>query len=179
MPDGLNLALKSRKAIVGCRLAADVLWVIYYFCKGFFLSVGGAYTGMMTCCLIIGREIVCYNRGRKWADSPLWLLVFAAAFAAVAVFTWDGPVSLLAPIGSFAGVVGYHCKKTMHMRILNIPCYGLWLVYSILVFSVTAVISNSLALVCIAFGMVMELRASSASRRAASAPAEESKTEEK
>ena len=60
---------RSRRVILATKLTDDALWMIYYFLIG---TINGNYTAGMMNIIAFAREIVFYNRDKKWASSRLW-----------------------------------------------------------------------------------------------------------
>ncbi len=143
---------RSRKIILTTKLTADVLWTAHY------LLIGG-YTA--ACLNVIGvfREIVFYNREKKWASSRIWLYVFLGLTVAASLLTWEGPQSLLAMTGMILAVFSFWCRDPLHICLLSIPSEMSWLVYNILHRSVPGMISSSLAMVSMGIGIYRNLKA--------------------
>ena len=81
----------ERKKLIGCKLIADVMWVVHYMLLG---AVGGAIPNFVG----IFREIVFMQRsddGKKWAKSPAIPVVFILINWTLAIVTWKTALSLL------------------------------------------------------------------------------------
>ena len=142
---------KSRKIILTTKLTADVLWTLHY------LLIGG-FTAAALNVIGIFREIVFYNREKKWASSKVWLYVFLGLTVLSSVLTWEGPASLLAMAGMILAVFSFWNKDPLYICLLSIPSEMSWLIYNIIHHSVPGIISSSLAMVSMAIGIYRNLK---------------------
>lgn len=142
----------SRSRILKIKIVTDSLFLL----NQLFL---GMLTGAALYAVAISRSAVFYQRGRrKWADTPLWLLLFIALTLISPILTWAGPISLLPTIGSIVCVFSYYVTNTILLRILSFFGEGLWLLYGIFSGSTAVALAGVIALVSIAIGMINEWR---------------------
>lgn len=142
----------KRTRILLLKICSDVLFLLHQFCLG--MISGGMLSG-----IAIVRSLVFYQRGRhKWADNPLWVMLFLILTLISPILTWQGPVSLLPAIGSVVCVFAFYVKNTLLLRILSIIGEGLWLIYGVIGGSVQLALFGTIALISISLGMVNEWR---------------------
>ena len=141
----------KRKRILAIKTVTECLFASHQFCLSMF--AGGCLSA-----IAIARSAVFYHRGRhKWADSPLWLVLFILLTIISPILTWAGPITLLPAIGSILCVFGYFCKNTMLLRIFSFLGEGMWLVYGLLGGSIQLAISGTIAIISLSIGTIREI----------------------
>ena len=143
---------KSRKVILTAKLTDDVLWSVYYF------LTGGMTAGALNCVGVV-REIVFYNREKKWASSRLWLYGFLAVTAAAGVLTWEGMSSVFAMLGMILAVFSFWCSDPILICSLSIPSELSWLIYNIIHDAKFGIVSSSVAVLSAVVGLILKLTA--------------------
>ena len=143
---------RSRKVILLAKLTDDALWAAHY------LLIGG-YTATALNCVGVVREIVFYNREKKWASSRLWLYLFLALAFAAGLLTWEGVSSLPAMMGMILAVFSFWCRDPLLICSLSIPSEMCWLCYNIFHQSMPGMISSSVAILSAVIGLVRNIRA--------------------
>ena len=140
----------KRSRIISLKIVSDSLFLVHELCLGLF-------SGAALHCVAIARSLVFYQRGRrKWADNPLWLVLFILATLISPILTWAGPISLLPTSGSIVCVFGYYVKNTWLLRILSYIGEGLWLLYGVFCGSLPITLFGVVALVSLTVGMIRE-----------------------
>ena len=140
----------KRSRILILKILSDSLFVLHQLCLG--MLSGALLSG-----LAVARSGVFYHRGqRKWADNPLWLVLFLLLTLISPVLTWAGPISLLPTIGSVVCVFSYYVKSTWLLRILSFVGEGLWLLYGLLGGSIQLALFGVVALISLIVGMIRE-----------------------
>ncbi len=143
----------DRRRILGLKFTGDFLWFLNFVCLG-------GYTGALLNLIAMGREVVFYLRGKKkFASHMLWLPVFALLtllspaieYATTRIFA---PITLLPALGSMMMVIGLYQEDTNRVRFYSFIGMSLWLIYSLSILNTSALISNIIALVSIAIGIV-------------------------
>ena len=154
--EGFFIFLSSkREKILIFKFISDALWVINQ------LLIGG-YTGALLNGIAMGRETVFYNRDkRKWASTPVWLVVFMVVTAISPVMSLasgkEGWYAILPALGSMAAVVGFYVRRPALTRYISFLANGLWLCYNIIIRNVSATVSGVILLLSAAVGTVMML----------------------
>ena len=134
---------KNRKNLLRTKLLADISWTIHYS----FLS---AWSGAAVCGIGIIRESVFLQKPRKWANSPLWLILFFLCSLVSAVLTWKSPFSILPAVASMLSILSFWIGKPKLSRWLQIPISLSFFTYNVTVFSVTGIINELLTMISIA-----------------------------
>ena len=148
------LISRKRSSMIKVKLATDVLWSANFFFRG---SI--ALTGCVQNAIAIIREIVFYYRGKKkWASSPVWLILFILFFATMPIYTWVGWLSLLPAVVSILSTIGFYFKKPHNTRIINLFVQSLMLLYASLVSNVFSIVSSSVKLLSVFIGLFMDYR---------------------
>ena len=154
--EGFFIFLSSkREKILIFKFISDALWVINQ------LLIGG-YTGALLNGIAMGRETVFYNRDkRKWASTPVWLVVFMVITAISPVMSLasgkEGWYAILPALGSMAAVLGFYVRRPALTRYISFLANGLWLCYNIIIRNVSATVSGVILLLSAAVGTVMML----------------------
>ena len=134
---------KNRKNLLRTKLLADISWTIHYI----FLS---AWSGAAVCGIGIIRESVFLQKPRKWANSPLWLILFFLCSLVSAVLTWKSPFSILPAVASMLSILSFWIGNPKLSRWLQIPISLSFFTYNVTVFSVTGIINELLTMISIA-----------------------------
>lgn len=116
----------------------------------------GAYSGCLTVLINIVRNamLIRYNDCAvvRWKG---WVVIFSALSLAVALFTWDGIISILPVAGTISGTVGYWTNNAKKIRIANLfinsPCM---LIYDALVKSWGGVLNEGITIVSIVISII-------------------------
>jgi hypothetical protein len=117
---------KTGKRLLLYKLLSDVFWAAHY------LFIGG-FSGMAISIIAIIRESVFINQGKKWADTKLWLLLFALLSVFSAVLTWNSAMSLLPTAASLLSVFGFWRANPRLSKLLAYPISALMLTYDIFI----------------------------------------------
>lgn len=146
----LIYAVQKRSHILTLKLVSNVLWGTNYLLLGL-------YTGALLNLIAIVRECIFLCRTRyKWADNIAWAILFMAIMFSSSFVTWAGWISLLPAIGSVFNVVSIYSKKPLFIRIFLFPAEGLWLIYALLSFNVTAAINEIMLILSAVIGMIWQ-----------------------
>jgi len=132
-----------RELLITCKLGADVMWVLHYLTLG---AVGGAIPNFVG----IFRELIFIQQSKyKWANSPLWPVLFILINFTLAVTTWKSPLSLLPITASAFVTISLWAKKPKITRIIGAPVSICFIIYDICVGSWIGVINESIAIISI------------------------------
>ena len=134
---------KDRKHLLTVKLLADVSWTAHY-------ALLSAWSGAAVCGIGIVRESIFLNRPRKWANSPLWLILFFLCSLVSVVLTWKSPFSILPAFASMLSILSFWIGNPKLTRWLQIPISLSFLAYNVTVFSVTGIINELLTMISIA-----------------------------
>ncbi len=140
---------KKRKGIIAAKFITDALFCIHF-------ALLGQYTGACVNLIALGRGAVFYNKDKKWASHILWCFLFVILTLLCSVFTWQGIISLLPTVGSSFAVIGMWSSNTKALRLMNLFGITLWLIYSIIVISPSAIICNILYITTILYSLLRD-----------------------
>ncbi len=135
----------ERKKLIGCKLIADIIWVIHYLMLG---AVGGAIPNFVG----IFRELVFMQRSdenKKWAKSPVIPIIFILINWTLAIITWKSALSLLPICASTFVTISLWVKNPKLTRTIGAPVSVAFIIYDIFVGSWIGIINESVALVSI------------------------------
>lgn len=122
------------------------------FCVHFTLL--GAYTGAILNLIGVLRSIVFVNKGKRWADSKIWLVVFCGMSIAVGVATWNNIFSALPIAGMICTTVAFWVKTPKYVRLIAFPSSPLWLIYNLINNSYAGVITEVVNMCSIITAMI-------------------------
>ena len=142
----IGFAMKSRRKILGLKLASDACWVTHLFMLK-------AMSGAVLNALNVARETVFYNSDKKWAQSRWWQVFFITATAILTAIFWQGPVDLLSAAGLVIDVFALYDKNTIRMRTLLLCSAPCWATYGLLIKSYSAVAANAVNMVILVFAL--------------------------
>ncbi len=138
----------SRKKLLISKLITDVCWVVHYLCLG-------AYGGAIPNFVGIFRELIFVNREtKKWANYPIWPVIFILTNLALGLRTFSSPINLLPILGSAFITVALWLKKPILTKIMSFPVSSAFLIYDIFVGSWIGVISESVSLISIIISLL-------------------------
>lgn len=138
---------KNRKNLLRTKLLADISWTIHY-------SFLAAWSGAAVCGIGIIRESVFLQKPRKWASSPLWLILFFLCSLVSAVLTWKSPFSILPAFASMLSILSFWIGNPKLTRWLQIPISLSFLAYNVTVVSVTGILNEALTLTSIIIAFI-------------------------
>ena len=139
---------KDRKKLLLCKLSADLCWVVHYLCLS-------AFGGVVPNLVGIGRELVFVNReAKKWANHPLWPLLFIAVNLTLGLLTMDSHIDLLPVTASVFVTVSLWLKNPTLTKIISIPVSLAFLIYDIFVGSYIGVVNESIAICSIIISFI-------------------------
>ncbi len=138
---------RTGKKLLVWKLTSDIFWVLHYVFLGGYSGAGASMVGVV-------RESIFLNRGKKWADSKLWLLLFVALSVASAAITWNGYMSLLPTIASVTSVFAFWRANPKLTRILAYVIAGCMMTYNVFVLSYMGIVSEAFVLISTTVGII-------------------------
>lgn len=121
----ISFQYNDRKKILGFQVISACL-----FCAHFFLL--GALTGSIMNFLSIARNSVFYNRGKKWANSIVWLFGFIIIFILGGMCTWQGIVSILPIMAMTFSTISLWSKNPKATRLIMLGGSPCWFIYDVI-----------------------------------------------
>ena len=130
---------KTRVGLLVSKLVSDVIWFLQY-------ALIGAWSGAAISIIAIIRELIFINRKKKWAESPLWLLLFLVLSGVSGLVTWKNLYSIFPCIASALAVIGFWIGKPKLSRFLSYPISACMLTYAISNVAYMAIINELLSI---------------------------------
>lgn len=121
--------------------------MLHFYCLG-------AYTGAAMNMVDVFRSLVFINRGKKWADNVLWVILFSCLCVVSCIFTWIGPLSILPMSGMILTTVSMWLKDPKWVRRISLPSSPLWITYNALTKSYAGVCTELFVITSIIVGML-------------------------
>lgn len=149
---------KDRKSVL-------TLSFLSLIANGLAYALLSAYSGLAMCFLALIRNIIFLVDEKKNGKSEnitkkdiIILIILYAIAIGSAVFTYDGPLSLLSVVATMLYTYSVWQKKTNIYKLLGIPIGILWILYNIYVKSIFGIILESILLICSITGYILEIR---------------------
>ena len=137
-----TFALSKREHILVSKLFSDLTSAVHFFMLG--QGTGGAI-----CAVNTARDFVFYHKGKKWASHIAIPIIFGTLTLVSSIIQWQGVYSLLPTIGSLIALVGFWFTNPRTVKLINLPGITLWLIYSIIVGSISTTIINMISVTTI------------------------------
>ena len=134
---------RNRKNILLCKLSADICWIFHYFTLG-------ATAGMIPNFIGIFRELIFINRKtKKWASTPLWVVLFVAVNFTLGIISYDEWYDIIPIIASAFVTVSLWIDNLRLMKFISVPVSIAFFVYDLFVLSYIGMTNESIAIVSI------------------------------
>ena len=146
----VTFSLSKREHILISKTFSDLTRVVHFFLLG--EVVGGA-----VCLVNTGRGLIFYNKGKKWASGIYIPIIFCVITLLTTLLQWKGWYTVLPAVGSVLAVIGFWCNRPRLVKLFNLPAVTLWLIYSIIIMSISATIINIVSIITILVSMAREL----------------------
>ncbi len=137
----LSFQQNKRSRIIGFQIVAALLFITHYIFLGF-TSGEDAFTGAVLNFIGLTRSIVFINNDKKWAKSPVWLVVFIIVSAIAGILTWEDWYSFLPSTAMILTTVSYWMKDETKIRLITFPSSPCWLIFNIITGSVAGVVTE-------------------------------------
>jgi hypothetical protein len=148
----LTMALTSfqqntHRRILFFQSAGSLIFSIHFFMLG-------AYTGMILNIISLIRNIVFYNKSKKWATSILWLYFFTALFVLAIFYTYEGIISVFPLLGCIIFTASFWITNPALIRRISWLSSPMWIIYNVFKNSWAGVITEVFALLSIVIAML-------------------------
>ncbi len=141
---------KSRKAMLLCKLSADIFWIAHYGLLGAFAGVIPNLTGIF-------RELVFINRKtKKWASFPGWVTVFILINFLLGLRTFDAWYDCIPIVASSFVTVSLWIDNPRLTKIISAPVSAAFLIYDVFAGSYVGILNESLAILSIIIYFIKE-----------------------
>lgn len=134
----LSFQLKTRKQILIAQIFTVVMFSLHF-------AMLGAITGAAMNATSIVRNIVFYNRDKKFFSGNIWVAVFIAVNIIVGAIFWQNWTSLLCIAAMVVNTVSMSLKNPQHVRAVMLASSPFFLLYSILTCSVGGTVNELIA----------------------------------
>lgn len=135
------------KKMVLCQLVSSTLFTIHFFMLG---AVVGAAINIMSAV----RSLIYAQTDKKWAMHPIWTVVFVIISILIAVFCWEGWVSILPVLGAVSYTLSFRMKTSKMVRLVSLPSSPCWIVYNGIKGSLPGIITECYVICSILIGML-------------------------
>lgn len=149
----LSFQQSKRRNIIGVQIGAALLFIVHYI----LLAIDGdgeAFSGAALNFIGLLRSIVFINNDKKWAKSPVWLVVFVIISTVAAILTWEEWYSFLPSAAMILTTVSYWMKNETKIRLITFPSSPCWLVYNIIVGSVAGIVTECIVMTSLIIAIV-------------------------
>ncbi|MBR0535351.1 MAG: YgjV family protein [Clostridia bacterium] len=137
----LSFQQNKRSKIIGFQIGAALLFIMHYILLGI-TNGADAFTGAALNFIGLSRSIVFINNDKRWAKSPLWLVLFIIVSVVAGVLTWEDWYSFLPPLAMILTTVSYWMKNETKIRLITFPSSPCWLVFNIITGSVAGIVTE-------------------------------------
>lgn len=130
-----SFQLNKHKHIMLVQIAATALFGLQYFLLG-------AYTGLALDIAGVLRDIVFYNKDKKWASSNWWTVFWAAVMLVVGIFSYQNWISIFMIAAMVLNTISFSFTKPKLVRTTILISSPLLLAYNILTGSIGGIINE-------------------------------------
>ena len=111
----------------------------------------GAFSGCFSLFLTAVRNILMSKyKDWQWLKHKVCPVLICLLFTVILIFTWAGPISLLAYVASVVSTIFYWTNDARKLRLANLfVCSPCWIIYDVIVGSIGGVASESLTMISI------------------------------
>ena len=139
-----SFQLKSNRALFVFQSIGSVLFGVQFLLLG-------QLSGCLSLFMIIVRNLMLAKyKEWAWVRWKGWIGIYTAAFIAIMVFTWNGPISILPFLAVEVGTIMYWTNNARNIRLANLVCASpCWLIFDILVGSIGGILNETILIVSI------------------------------
>lgn len=134
----LSFQFKTRKQILIAQIITVVFFSIHYVMLG-------AITGAAMNATSIVRNIVFYNRDKKFFSGNIWVAVFIAVNIIAGILFWQDWNSLLCIIAMVVNTVSMSMKEPQHVRTVMLASSPFFLLYNLQTGSIGGAVNELIA----------------------------------
>lgn len=143
----LSFQQKKRKWLMLFQFIASLSFSLQLFLLG---GITGACLDIISCI----RTWFFANNKKKWAASPLWLVLFIVIIIGVGALTWESVYSILPIAGTVLSTIALWMKEEKKIRLISLAVGPFWLVYNLLNGAITGAINEVIAMISIVIGIL-------------------------
>lgn len=142
-----SFQLNKHKHIMIAQIIATALFGIQYYLLG-------AFTGVALDAVGVIRDIVFYNKDKKWASGNIWTVIFALMMVTVGIITYQNYISLFMITAMVLNTISFSFTKSKMVRRTILIASPFLLVYNILTGSLGGIINEIFAEISSVIGML-------------------------
>ena len=113
----------------------------------------GAYSGFALNIVCIIRNIIFYNRDKKFFSSLFFPIFFACVIPLISLLSWDGYYSIFIVIGLMINTICLGICSAQNLRIASLLCCTLIIIYNVFCHLWGGVLNEFLAIASSAVGL--------------------------
>lgn len=118
----------------------------------------GAYSGFALNIVGIIRNIVFYNRDKKFFSGLFFPIFFACVIPLVSLLSWDGYFSIFIVIGLMINTICLGICSTQALRISTIVSCTLIIIYNICARSYSGIVNETITMISSIIGIIRYIR---------------------
>lgn len=127
--------INNRKKILIMQICISICWTVHY-------GMLGALSGAVINIICFLRNILFYDKQKKWAQTIVSPIFVCAAEIIAAILTWSGNADMLALIGAPLQTAAIWMNSPGKIRILMLTASPMWMIYDYLNGSYPGVITE-------------------------------------
>lgn len=114
--------INDRKKILIMQICISICWAVHY-------GMLGAFSGAVINVICFLRNILFYDKQKKWAQTIVSPVIVCAAEIIAMIMTWSGIIDVLALIGALLQTTAIWMNSPRNIRILMLTASPMWMVY--------------------------------------------------
>lgn len=143
----ISFQKNNNKQILLFQTIAAVAFTLHFWLLG-------AFTGAAMNVLGASRNIVFYNREKRWANNRFWMYFFIALYIISGILTWENIFSLLPTLAMSLATVGLWIQNPKITRYVVLPTSPCWLIYNVVNKSISGVLTETFVMVSLFIAII-------------------------
>ena len=139
--------MESKKKLLIVQMLSSLCFCLHYFLLN-------AWSGAVLNAVAILRNLVYYNKDKKFFNSNAWPIILCVVMAGLSLLTWEDWYSLIALTGLIINTLCMSLPNPQDVRKSILVTSPMVLVYNIFVFSIGGVINETLSIISALVGIV-------------------------
>lgn len=147
----LSYQLHDKKKLLLIQTVSTTLVCIQYI-------LIGAYSGFALNIVCIIRNIIFYNRDKKFFSSLFFPIFFACVIPLISLLSWDGYYSIFIVIGLMINTICLGICSPQNLRIASLLCCTLIIIYNICARSYSGIVNETITIISSIIGIIRYIR---------------------
>ena len=118
----------------------------------------GAYSGFALNIVCIIRNIIFYNRDKKFFSSLFFPIFFACVIPLISLLSWDGYYSIFIVIGLMINTICLGICSAQNLRIASLLCCTLIIIYNVCAHSYSGIVNETVTIISSIIGIFRYVR---------------------